>query len=179
MDSFWRKIYLGCRLIIFILPFLGLLFLLNKNFVFSGHLTAVYNFQKSNPIISPLSPPGRVLKIEKDGPYYIQKMVINPVYFSLFLPTKFRRVKLSFLYWRPAGKEIKVGGQLKMGGWHYYLKKLPCQPLGNGWCAGSVDFSFNRLLERQKKVKFMISAPWLASSTQPIIFAQIKAALTK
>ena len=77
------------RIILIFLPILAFVFLVNKNFALSGKTETVYNFDKNNHIVSILKPSGRALAIEKNiNNDYFQQIIIDPVYFDLYLSTK-------------------------------------------------------------------------------------------
>ena len=89
-----KKIF---RIVLMIIPFLVFLWLISKNFVFSGVMEATYNFDKNNAFISILKPAGRALGVERDSSGdYTQKIITDPVYFDLYIPTKFRTAYFTF-----------------------------------------------------------------------------------
>lgn len=162
------------------LPILAFVFLVDKNFAFSGKTEAVYNFDKNNPIISILKPSGRALAIEKDlNKDYFQLIIIDPVYFDLYLSTKFQKVKLIFIYQKPKNQILKIGPQIFDDEWNYYLKELKSEKKINNWNVAEVDFDLNKVFIKDRKLKFMISAPDLDKSGQEIKITSIKAILTK
>ncbi|NCF75489.1 MAG: hypothetical protein GWO87_03325 [Xanthomonadaceae bacterium] len=168
------------RIILILLPILAFVFLVDKNFALSGKIEAVYNFDKNNPIISILKPSGRALKIEKNkNNDYSQSIIIDPVYFDLYLPTKFQKVKLIFIYQKPKNQIIKVGPQIFNDGWNYYLKELKSKKKIGNWEVAELDFNLNKVFLKDRKIKFMISAPGLDKSGQKIKITRIKAILTK
>ena len=60
----------------------------------SGHISYIYDFKKDNSFISSLSPQGRVELIKEDS----QKIIGDPVYFSLQTSRKFNEVVLRLKY---------------------------------------------------------------------------------
>ena len=168
------------RIILISLPILAFVFLVNKNFAFSGKTEAVYSFDKNNPIISILKPSGRALKIEKDASNdYTQSIIIDPVYFDLYLSTKFQKVKLIFVYQKPENQIVKVGPQIFDDTWNYYLKELKSEKKINNWDVAELDFDLDKVFIKDRKLKFMISAPKLDKSGQEIRITSIKAILIK
>ena len=168
------------RIILISLPILAFIFLVNKNFAFSGITKAVYNFDKNSPIISILKPSGRALAIEKDANNdQFQQIIIDPVYFDLYLSTKFQKVKLIFIYQKPKNQILKIGPQIFYDGWNYYLKELKSEKKIGNWEVAELDFDLNKVFIKDRKLKFMISAPELDKSGNEIQITSIKAILTK
>ena len=171
MDKFHKTI----RVILIVIPILTFIWLLDKNCVFSDSLKTVYRFDKNNPIISILKPSGRVLKVEQDknGDYW-QKMIIDPVYFNLYLPAaKFKSAEFIFVFQKSENQAIKIGPQIFNDGWSYYLEELKCEKIENGWCIGKLNFDLSKTYIKDKKIKFMISAPNLDKSGECIKISQI------
>ncbi|MEA2089106.1 MAG: hypothetical protein U9O55_04715 [Patescibacteria group bacterium] len=168
------------RIFLISLPILAFVFLINKNFAFSGKTEAIYNFDKNNPIISILKPSGRALAIKKDeNNDYFQQIIIDPVYFDLCLPTKFQKVKLFFIYQKPENQILKIGPQIFDDNWNYYLKELKSEKKINDWQTAELNFDLSKVFVKNRKVKFMISAPDLDKSGNEIKITSIKAILIK
>ncbi len=175
-----KAIHKIIRIILIAIPILVFVWLLDKNFVFSGHLESVYNFEKNNPIISILKPAGRALGVERDeSGDYSQAIIIDPVYFDLYLPTKFKKAKLIFTYKAPEKQKIKVGPQILGEGWNYYLLDLNCKERISGWCISALQFDLTRAFVKNRKLNFMISAPGLDKSGKEIVITEIRAVLGK
>lgn len=170
-----KKIHKTIRIILITIPVLIFIWILNKNCVFSDSLETVYRFDKNNPIISILKPSGRILKVEKnDDGDYSQKIIIDPVYFDLYLPTtKFKNAKFIFAYQKPENQIIKIGPQIFNKGWNYHLEELKCEKKENNWCLGRLNFDLSKTYLKDRKIKFMISAPGLDKSKEYIKISQI------
>ncbi|MCK5460239.1 hypothetical protein KAI52_03930 [Candidatus Parcubacteria bacterium] len=170
-----NKFHKIIRIILIIIPVLTFIWLLDKNCVFSDSLETVYRFDENSPIISILKPSGRVLKVERDesGDYW-QKMIIDPVYFDLCLPTtKFKNAEFIFAYQKPKNQIIKIGPQIFNDGWNYHLEELKCEKIENGWCISKLNFDLSKVYIKDRKIKFMISAPGLDKSGEFVKISQI------
>ena len=174
------KLHKIIRVVLIAIPIFAFLWLLDKNFVLSGTLETVYGFDKNNPIISVLKPAGRVLQIEqnKQGDYW-QPIIIDPVYFDLHLPTKFKQATLIFVYQTPKDQIVKVGPQIFSDDWSYYLQELRCESKEREWCISEVYFDLTKAYLNNRKIKFMISAPGLDKTGQQIKISQINLILSK
>ena len=175
LKYFMSKLHKTIRIILIAIPILTFVWLLDKNCAFSDSLETVYRFDKNSPIISILKPEGRVLKVELDesGDYW-QKMIIDPVYFDLYLPAmKFKNAEFIFAYQKPKDQIIKIGPQIFNDGWNYYLKELKCEKTENGWCIGRLNFDLSKTYIKDRKIKFMISAPNLDKSGESVKISQI------
>lgn len=170
-----KKFHKTIRAILIIIPILIFIWILDKNCVFSNRLETIYRFNKNSPIISILKPAGRVLKVEKgDDNDYSQKMIIDPVYFDLYLPTtKFKNAEFIFIYQKPKDQIIKIGPQIFNDSWSYHLEELKCEKKENEWCIGKLNFDLSRAFIKNRKIKFMISAPNLDKSGEYIKISQI------
>jgi len=89
----------------------------------SGHISYVYNFNKENSFISKLTPEERLRPVENNS----QKIIGDPVYFSLQTPRKFNNAFLEIEYKNNKSEinpiietGILVDGDL----WRYKLKPL-------------------------------------------------------
>ncbi|MEA2065172.1 MAG: hypothetical protein U9O66_02650 [Patescibacteria group bacterium] len=163
------------RVILIAIPILTFIWLLDKNCFFSDSLKVVYKFDKNSPVISILKPAGRVLKIEQDksGDYW-QKMIIDPVYFSLYLPTtKFKNAEFIFVFQKPENQIIKIGPQIFNDSWGYYLEELKCEKTEGEWCIGKLNFDLSKTYIKDRKINFMISAPNLDKSGEFVKISQI------
>lgn len=168
------------RIVLILIPFFVLGWLANKNFVFSGAMETTYNFDKNNPFISILKPAGRSLGVEKGGNGdYTQKIIIDPVYFDLYMPTKFKKAYFTFVFKAPQDRSIKVGPQVFASGWNYYLEGLNCDKKLGDWCIGEISFDLEKTYIKDKKINFIISSPGLDVSEEEIELTQIKVILSK
>ncbi len=176
----FSKLRLIIRIVLIVLPIAGLAFLVNKNFVLSGEISSAYDFSLPSPFISLLRPAGGVLKIEQEqsGDYW-QRMVIDPVYFDLYAPVRFKKAQFVFFYKAPEGRTIKVGPQIFGEGWNYWLEELKCEKKLGEWCVGKLEFDLSKAFYKDKKIKFMISSPGLDKSGQEIGFTEIRVKLFK
>jgi len=168
------------RVVFILIPFLALGWLIQKNFVFSGVMEATYNFDKNNALISILKPAGRALGVEKNNNGdYTQRVIIDPVYFDLYMPTKFKKAYFTFVFMAPEGRSIKVGPQVFGSGWNYHLEDLNCDKKIGDWCVGEISFDLEKTYKKDKKVNFIISSPGLDVSGEEIELTQIKVILSK
>jgi hypothetical protein len=179
MNSFEKKLKI-IRIVLLLIPFFVLGWLIQKNFVFSGQMEAAYNFDKNNPFISILTPAGRTLGVEKYvNSDYTQKIIVEPVYFDLYMPTKFNKANFTFIYKAPSGRSVRVGQQIFDSGWNYHFEDLNCEKIINSWCVGNINFDLSKAYIEDKKINFIISSPGLDVSGEDIELTQIKVVLSK
>ncbi len=176
----FNKAHKKIRIILISVPVIFFIFIICKNFIFWGELESVYGFDKNNPVISILKPAGRSLKVEKDefGDYY-QSIIIDPVYFDLYMPTSFKKVELIIKYKTGDEQIVKVGPQVFGGGWNYWLMDLDCDNIVGGWCVSRLEFDITKVFAPNRKINFMISSPELDVSGNKIDITEIKAVLKK
>ena len=95
----------------------------------SGKITYVYDFKKDNYFISKLTPDARVEERQNNK----QKIIGDPVYFSLRTPRRFNKAKLTLKYKRckqepqcaPANLPIiEVGALVDKTVWRYDLEPI-------------------------------------------------------
>ena len=127
----------------------------------SGKISYVYDFTKPNYFIGKLTPQERVEKI-RDGQ---QKIIGNPVYFSLHTPRRFNKAKLTLKYKEtefPNGKSasgvtlpiIEAGILANKTIWQYDLKPMEnkiIDQLAMSW--NTVQESEVILLQRENRYK--------------------------
>ncbi len=156
------------------IPIIGLVFLIGKNFVFSGEIKTTYTFKKNNPYISIFKPAGRVKKIEERNNDYFQTIVIEPVYFDLYAPLRFKKAHFVFIYKKSKNQVLKIGPQIFGEGWQYRLKELKCEKKEKDWCVDEIDYDLSNVYWRNRKVKFIVSAPNLEKNKEEIVFTEIQ-----
>ena len=100
-------------------------FLVSTNFMFNGTFNAEYSFEKKSPFIRKLVPEGRVLPvIQNEEGQYIQEMVIDPVYFEIYLPNSVDEITIGIEYTNTSQSVIELGMQTTEEGWGYSLQPL-------------------------------------------------------
>ena len=125
MSKVWlEKILKMVRVILIIIPVVILVFLVSKDFAWSGRLEVRYNFCKDSPFILPLFPKGRALDIKKDKNDCFQPVAIDPVYFYLQMPRWFEGATVHIKYKNPGFPIIELGAQKRHNEWDYDLKPL-------------------------------------------------------
>lgn len=175
-----EKIYKILKTILILIPIITFVWIIDRNFVFSGHMNTSYTFDKNNPFTSILTPAGRALKIERnDFGDYSQKIIIDPVYFNLYSPTKFKTAKFTFTYKNPLNRDIKIGQKIFNDDWSYWFENLRCDENIGGWCVGRVEFDLTKASLDKRNIKFMISSPGLDKSGGEIEITTIEVELIK
>jgi len=115
-----RNIY-KLRILLWISLGLVVGFLLYKGVVPSGKISYVYNLEKPSSFIGKLTPAERV-ELVKDG---VQKIIGDPVYFSLRTPRKFNIAKLSIKYKNNSELPlIEAGVLMDKTVWRYNLQPI-------------------------------------------------------
>ncbi len=112
--------YLKIRLLFGVIFIFIIIFLLWMKIVPMGTITYTYNFKNNNDFISRITPKSRVLEI-KDGS---QKIVGNPVYFTLRTPRKFKTAILNLEYKNNKYPIIEAGILVDNTLWRYNLKSV-------------------------------------------------------
>jgi hypothetical protein len=172
----WYKII---RIILIIVPTLTFLWLVNKNLVPSGKLSANYNLQELSPFISRLYPTGRVLGVEKDkeGQYY-QSIIIDPVYFKVHLPVSFQKAHLILKYQTDKVDNFRLGYQVGPGFQYYFKNVVPTEREGF-WQVAEVDFNLANAYIKDNKSRFALSSPYLDEQGGEIKINSIEVVLEK
>ncbi|MFH0819680.1 MAG: hypothetical protein V1892_01470 [bacterium] len=172
----WHK---RIRIILIIIPILTFIWLVNKNLVPSGKLSANYNLQELSPYISRLYPAGRVLGVEqsKNGDYY-QSIVIDPVYFKVYLPVSFERAKIILKFQTNKVNNLRLGYQIGPDFQYYFKNVVPIKREG-GWLMSEVDFNLANAYIKDNKLKFAISSPRLDETEGEIKINSIQVVLEK
>mgnify|MGYP000630770639 CR=1 FL=1 len=127
-----------------------------------GKIKYSYDFDKANSFISSISPNTRVAEIE-DGR---QKIIADPVYFSLQTPRKLNKAKLG-IYYRSdntASPIIETGVMVDKTIWRYDLKPVQNKIIDE-LCSSWNKIEEDGLLFCQKDNVFANIDEFLASST--------------
>ncbi|MBU4332099.1 hypothetical protein KKD19_04415 [Patescibacteria group bacterium] len=105
-------------------------YLFYKDFVPSGKLVIINNFQNKSQLISDLYPDVRVEKIKQDeqGNFY-QTMFIDPVYFKINPPRAFRKATIKIVYKNKEQSLFQIGLKLGEEGWVFDFKTLEFQKI--------------------------------------------------
>src|SRR3989338_5188570 len=100
----------------------------------SGELSVSFNLCKPSPYISELSPHGRVLDIEKNDGYCVQKMVIDPVYVDVRLPQRYDTARMVVVYRKLNELPFQAGPWASATEWQWALQALePIETEEGGW----------------------------------------------
>ena len=151
------KIHIKIRIILWSILACVILWLLYMAVVPSGKITYVYDFKKDNYFISKLTPDARVEERQNNK----QKIIGDPVYFSLRTPRRFNKAKLTLKYKRckqepqcaPANLPIiEVGALVDKTVWRYDLEPIEnyiINQLALAW--DMIEENGAILLQRRKK----------------------------
>ncbi len=93
----------------------------------SGQISYVYDFEKKGRFIKNLTPKERLEDVVGGS----QKIIGDPVYFSLWTPRTFNKAKLTFKYKNPSNKFIETGVLVDGKMWRYDLKPIENNVLEN------------------------------------------------
>ena len=162
-----------------LIPILTFIWLINKNLVPFGKLSANYNFQELSPFISRLYPAGRVLVAErnKDGQYY-QSVIIDPVYFNVHLPISFKKAKVILKYQLINASVLRLGYQVGPNFQYYFNELRPINTEGE-WLISETNFNLSRAYVKDNKLRFALSSPYLDEQEGEIRIASIEVILEK
>ncbi len=136
------------RISLWFLLFLIITCLLWKGIAPTGKMTYVYDFKHGSDFISNLSPNDR-LEVAQNG---TQKVIGNPIYFSLRTPRKFNKAKMTLKYKNDELAIIEAGVLANQSAWRYILKPLQNRTIDQ--LASEWDITKNgdlMLLQRNKK----------------------------
>ncbi len=106
--------------ILWLVPILVIVWLLNKNLVPSGTLEAVYDFTKPSPYISELRPGGRLTPIQNGT----QTIIDDPVFFSVRPPSQFDSAEVEVVYQNHGAPIIELGAQVGSEDWQLDLRPV-------------------------------------------------------
>ncbi len=156
--------------LIWIIPFLLLVYFGYLYFIDSrkGFLID-YNFCKSSTgRITGLTPYGRVEPIDKEK--CIQRMVLDPVYFDVNVPRKYKKAEVYIDY--ISDVDFRLGVEKNIQRWEWKFSEPTITNLGDYKRALFV-FSLDEI-DFSKKLRFIISAPSLQNNKRSIDFYNLK-----
>ncbi len=159
MRKNWLSFRIKLRIILWLILAGVVGWLLYRGVVPGGKIEYVYNFSRPDYFIGKLTPAERVEAIQ-DG---TQKIIGDPVYFSLRTPRRFDQAKLTLKYRNEAETNFPVGNLVSTGLieagvlvdkiiWRYDLKPIKNQmidKLGLAW--DKMEENGVMLLQREKK----------------------------
>jgi len=134
MKTFFEKLYKITRIIIIILPLVGLFLLVRKDLVLNGFVDYTYNFKRPIATITELFPANRLSSVfnVKGLNQYWQQIKQEPVYFEVRVPQKFEQAEVEITYQNPAKTLLQLGlNTTGAGDWNYWLKPLDNPLLNN------------------------------------------------
>lgn len=174
-----KKFHKIIRIVLIIIPIIIFIWLVDKNLVPSGKLSAQYNFEKISPFISRLYPVGRVLGVEKtaQGEYY-QSIIIDPVYFNVHLPVSFKKAHFILKYQTKNNFNVRLGYQVGQGFKYYFKSLIPIGEEGE-WLVAEADFDLANAYIKNNKLAFAISSPQLDERGGEIKITSIQLTLEK
>ena len=116
------------RVILFILGSAVIALVLYRYYGISGEFSYVYQFNQTGTVISEFTPHGRALDRERNsenGEFY-QRIVSDPVYFSVQLPSAYPELQIEIDYQNPNQSIVELGVQLSddTTQWAYDLQPL-------------------------------------------------------
>lgn len=124
------------KIVLWFIPVLFLFWLLNKNFVPGGTLTAECNADKCSKLVAAFATkePEKIIGETKEGDRY-RLIAHDPIYFTVKTPRPFAKAKISAEFANPDGQPIFNFGALAANG-AYVFKNI---------------FSYNNLIEQLEK----------------------------
>jgi hypothetical protein len=160
------------RVIIIIAAVSALLYFIAQDLVWSGRLEFKTDFKKFTPWLTILKPQDQ---IEIKDTAYIKQ---EPVWFDLYMPRDFDKVRLEFNYKNDYNYKIEVEPLISE-------ENNPLQVLDDGQSLEknlrntSLEFNLRDLPISQGKLRFMISAPQLIAENQGIEIVGLKVLLLR
>ena len=127
MKIFFKQFYKATKIIVILLPLLGLFLLVRKDLVLDGSVDYVYDFKRPVATLTELFPANRLSAIfkVKDFNQYWQQIKQEPVYFEVRVPQKFDQAEVEITYQNPAKTLIQLGlNTVGEEDWNYWLKPL-------------------------------------------------------
>ena len=155
-------------LILLLLPLIFFSWIIYKDINPAGSLEIVYDWQKDQPEVSRLFPADRLLDASGTG----QTVINEPVYFTVRLPQTYETVRATVLYENLGDQEVKLG--LQQGGGDDWLYDL--QTLTSG---KPIEFNLKGATVSNRSIRFMITAPGLASPDKILLLKKIEIKLQK
>jgi hypothetical protein len=123
--SKWLKFILFLvRIAIIALPVFLLGWLVYKDLVVSGELTAVYNFKDLSPFITVLRPQSRVSEPKAEAGNWYQQIKEQPVYFDIRLPRHFNLAAVKLIYQNIDQPIFELGAMVDKDRWVFDLKPV-------------------------------------------------------
>lgn len=148
-----------------------LLFIFLQDIAWLGYREFKTDFLKFTPYFSLLKPQDRVVMAKTN---YLQA---EPVYFDLYLPRDFIRIKVEMKYKNEYGSSILLGPNLK-DGWD--LKPLiELKDSSNSYKIGMAEYDLSDKNINNGKLRFMISVPEYDTQKKGIEILGIKVRLER
>lgn len=170
-----NKVHKIIRAILIIAPIAFVVFLISKDLVISGKLTAEYDFRHNSPFILTLGPTERISEIKKENGVYFQSLYDDPIYFDVRLPRSFQTITFWFTFRANPSGQIKLSGFVNKEKWQFIQENLAeVKDLGNGWQEGKVVFDVSKLPFVSQKYQMMISLPGEKGSRRQVDISQIR-----
>lgn len=151
-----RAVFFVCALI-----FLG--WLVFKDLVVGGKLTANFDFKKASPFISYLRPADRISVPMADKNDYYINIANQPVYFDVRLPRRFNVAKVKLKYQNLDQTIFEIGAMADKDRWQFDLKPIENQAINSllndkfHWSA----LTYGQTILFQKKIKYSSIAEFL------------------
>ncbi len=146
-------------IVIGVLAFSAVMFFLIQDLALSGRLEFQTDFKKFTPFITILKPQGQIVISDAAD---IKK---EPVWFDIYMPRDFDKIRLEFTYKNDYNYKIEVGPKI-------YEQNNPLQVLDDGsgqlkgFKAKDLEFDLKNLPITRGKLRFMITAPGLKSGEE-------------
>lgn len=176
------KLYRFIRIVLIVIPIIVFLWLVGKDFVFSGQLALSYDFSHDSPFVKRLWPPGRLHDIEYDKATHdsFQRMFVEPATFAVRLPRKFTSATVEVLYKKSVDQPLRLGLRLDPKKWSWAIRDLDVIGEEHGWTRGRVRFSdITRAAFTDQKLQFLLNAPGLFENKREITLTEIRVVVEK
>ncbi len=153
--------------------------LLIIDFNISGEKTILYSFVP-HPAVVPLSPVGRVQKIQKSPDGLFQEMVGEPVYFDVRASQPYRQAQIAIEFQKdPEGMPFSIGVQLEEGEWAWHLEQIEGQLQPDGWVIGEATLPLSRARLSDGWIRFLLASPGIEDRRGRILLRKIRVTFLK
>lgn len=151
----WRLLALSTLVVLF-------LYILNSNIPFAGKKILTYTFEKPHNVISHFRPWVRYQEVEeKSEEKKVIKIIEDPVYFDIWTPVPYRKVRIELMFKNVSKAPLSIGLRRSPSQWDILLQPIIVVRKEGEWTIGYGEFDLSDIPLQYQKYTFLISAPGL------------------